>query len=161
MGRPGLCSPESCMPYGMAQADSLAVAGHLRHSPILKVGPSCGYMSLEYVSYGQFSIKSDAWRLWSEKRALDLLDPMILKFCEKSEVVGCINIGLLCAEKDPIDRPTMSNVVLMLSSETTFLPVPKQLAFAMRKHISSTSSSSSNKPDPISNKLTMSEPQGR
>ncbi|CAI9772523.1 unnamed protein product [Fraxinus pennsylvanica] len=102
-----------------------------------------------------------AWRLWSENKALDLLDPMMLEFCEKSEVVKCINVGLLCVEEDPIDRPTMSNVVLMLSGETTVLPVPKQPAFLMRKRVFRTSSSTSNKPDSISNELTMSVPQGR
>ncbi|CAA2990762.1 G-type lectin S-receptor-like serine/threonine-protein kinase At4g03230 [Olea europaea subsp. europaea] len=101
------------------------------------------------------------WRLWSENKALDLLDPILLESCEKSEVIKCINVGLLCVENDPNDCPTMSNVVLMLSGETAVLPVPNEPAFIIRKCILSTSSSSPNKPDSISNELTLSAPQGR
>ncbi|KAL2524564.1 Receptor-like serine/threonine-protein kinase SD1-8 [Abeliophyllum distichum] len=101
------------------------------------------------------------WRLWSENKALDVVDPILLESCEKSEVIKCINVGLLCVEDDPSDRPTMSNVVLMLSGETGVLPVPNQPAFVMRKRGFSTSSSSSNKPESISNKLTISMLQGR
>ncbi|CAI9772525.1 unnamed protein product [Fraxinus pennsylvanica] len=114
-----------------------------------------------YQSTEALNLLGYAWRLWSENKALDLLDPMMLEFCEKSEVVNCINVGLLCVEEDPIDRPTMSNVVLMLSGEMTVLPVPKQPAFLMKKRVFRTSSSTSNKPDSISNELTMSVPQGR
>ncbi|CAI9772529.1 unnamed protein product [Fraxinus pennsylvanica] len=114
-----------------------------------------------YQSTEALNLLGYAWRLWSENKALDLLDPMMLEFCEKSEVVKCINVGLLCVEEDPIDRPTMSNVVLMLSGETTVLPVPKQPAFLMRKCVFRTSSSTSNKPDSISNELTLSVPQGQ
>ncbi|CAA3020420.1 G-type lectin S-receptor-like serine/threonine-protein kinase At4g03230 [Olea europaea subsp. europaea] len=64
-----------------------------------------------YRSAEALNLLGYAWRLWSENRALDLLDPMIIEFCEKSEVFRCINVGLLCVEEDPIDRPTMSNVV--------------------------------------------------
>ncbi|XP_022892499.1 G-type lectin S-receptor-like serine/threonine-protein kinase At4g03230 isoform X1 [Olea europaea var. sylvestris] len=101
------------------------------------------------------------WRLWSENKALNLVDPILLESCEKSEVIKCINVGLLCVEEDPSDRPTMSNVVLMLSGKTIVVPVPKQPAFVMRKRVFSTSSSSSNRPDSVSNELTMSDPQGR
>ncbi|KFK22134.1 hypothetical protein AALP_AAs39757U000200 [Arabis alpina] len=36
-----------------------------------------------------------AWRLWSNGTALDLVDPVIVDNCQKSEVVRCIHIGLL------------------------------------------------------------------
>ncbi|XP_010418758.2 PREDICTED: cysteine-rich receptor-like protein kinase 7 [Camelina sativa] len=37
-----------------------------------------------------------AWRLWNYGTALDLVDPIIIDKCPKSEVVRCIHIGLLC-----------------------------------------------------------------
>ncbi|CAA2954759.1 G-type lectin S-receptor-like serine threonine-kinase At4g03230 isoform X2 [Olea europaea subsp. europaea] len=114
-----------------------------------------------YQSSEDLNLLGYVWRLWSENKALDLVDPILLESCEKSEVVKCINVGLLCVEEDPSDRPTMSNVVLMLSGETAVVPVPNQPAFVMRKHVVSTSSSSSNKPDSISNELTMFDPKGR
>ncbi|KAB5521534.1 hypothetical protein DKX38_025853 [Salix brachista] len=42
-----------------------------------------------------------------------------------SEVERCIQVGLLCVQQRPEDRPSMSTVVVMLSSEIS-LPHPKQ-----------------------------------
>lgn len=45
------------------------------------------------------------------------------------EVMRCIQIGLLCVQKHPEDRPTLSVVLLMLESESATLPHPKELGF--------------------------------
>ena len=45
-----------------------------------------------------------------------------------SEVLRCIHVGLLCVQQRQEDRPNMSVVVLMLSSET-LLPKPRQPGF--------------------------------
>ena len=39
------------------------------------------------------------------------------------------------------DRPTMSNVVFMLGTETASLPIPKQAAYVVRRSLSGTTSS--------------------
>ncbi|KAL8159788.1 hypothetical protein V2J09_001325, partial [Rumex salicifolius] len=39
-------------------------------------------------------------------------------------VIKCVQIGLLCVQVEPTERPTMSSVVLMLSIETTTLSQP-------------------------------------
>ena len=70
--------------------------------------------------------------LWRENRALDIVDSSINESFLSLEVSRCIQIGLLCVQEDAVDRPTMSAVLLMLSSETT-LPSPKQLAFIFRR----------------------------
>lgn len=36
---------------------------------------------------------------------------------QEDEVVKCIHVGLLCVQKQPEDRPSMSEVVNMLQSE--------------------------------------------
>ncbi|PIN08345.1 Serine/threonine protein kinase [Handroanthus impetiginosus] len=103
-----------------------------------------------------------AWRLWSEDKALDMVDPRLKESCEKSQVMTCTKVGLLCVQVDPNDRPSMSTVVTMLASESTALPNPTQPAFVLRRRISVASSSSSTKPDTISsNELTISMVQGR
>lgn len=43
-----------------------------------------------------------------------------------------IKVGLLCVQERPEDRPTMSDVVSMLSNESTDLAPPKQPAFSIR-----------------------------
>ncbi|XP_057796590.1 G-type lectin S-receptor-like serine/threonine-protein kinase At4g03230 isoform X2 [Salvia miltiorrhiza] len=103
------------------------------------------------------------WRLWCDNKALDVIDPTLSESCEKSEVIKCINIGLLCVQEDPNERPSMSTVVIMLGSETSPLPLPTQPAFVVRRRLSTVSSSSSStKPDSISvNELTFTTTQGR
>lgn len=100
--------------------------------------------------------------MWTENEALDLTDPTLGETCDASQVMKCINIGLLCVQEYPRDRPTMSNVVVMLDSEVYPLPPPTQPAFVMRRRLSVVSSSSSSKPDTISNnELTISMNQGQ
>ncbi|KAJ6885042.1 hypothetical protein NC652_031906 [Populus alba x Populus x berolinensis] len=91
-----------------------------------------------------------AWNLWKEDKAMKLLDQTLSKTCNTDEYVKCVNVGLLCVQEDPGDRPTVSNILFMLGSETPTLPDPKQPAFVFRRCPSSRASSSS-KPDTVSN----------
>ena len=75
---------------------------------------------------------TQVWQLWGDDRALDIVDSSINESFVPHEVLRCIQIGLLCVQEDAMDRPTMLEVLLMLSSETT-LPSPKQPAFIFRK----------------------------
>ncbi|KAH7660835.1 Non-specific serine/threonine protein kinase protein [Dioscorea alata] len=88
-------------------------------------------MAPEYALDGVFSMKSDvfsfvAWRLWNDGKVLDLLDPLIGNSFSATQVMRCINIGLLCVQEKPEDRPIMSSVVIMLG---TPLLEPKELGF--------------------------------
>ncbi|XP_077221007.1 cysteine-rich receptor-like protein kinase 10 [Tasmannia lanceolata] len=65
-----------------------------------------------------------AWRLWSEGKSLELIDPLLMESCSTSEVIRCIHISFLCVQENAADRPTMSFVVLMLGSESISLPQP-------------------------------------
>ncbi|WJX31937.1 receptor protein-tyrosine kinase [Trifolium repens] len=66
-----------------------------------------------------------AWRLWKEGKPLNLVDDYLRNSCIESEALRCIQIGLLCLQHHPDDRPNMTFVVVMLSSEST-LPKPKE-----------------------------------
>ncbi|XP_018468506.1 cysteine-rich receptor-like protein kinase 10 isoform X1 [Raphanus sativus] len=70
-----------------------------------------------------------AWKLWRNKTPLDLVAPVIRHNCQINKVVQCIHVGLLCVQEDPANRPTLSTIVMMLSSNTVTLPVPKQPKF--------------------------------
>ncbi|KAI4333764.1 hypothetical protein L6164_018530 [Bauhinia variegata] len=69
-----------------------------------------------------------AWRLWSEEKALELIDESIGDSITLAEASRSIIIGLLCVQERPEDRPDMSSVVLMLNGEKG-LPNPKQPGF--------------------------------
>ena len=70
-----------------------------------------------------------AWQLWNEGKGLELIDPSLDESCSPEEVIRCIHVGLLCVQDKAMDRPTMSDVVSMLSNDTMALPTPKQPAF--------------------------------
>ncbi|XP_021654601.2 G-type lectin S-receptor-like serine/threonine-protein kinase CES101 isoform X1 [Hevea brasiliensis] len=76
----------------------------------------------------QLNLIGYAWQIWNEGCGLDLLDPILKEFCPQN-VLRCIHVGLLCVQYHATDRPTMSDVVSMLSNETMQLPEPKQPAF--------------------------------
>nr|XP_023901411.1 G-type lectin S-receptor-like serine/threonine-protein kinase At4g03230 [Quercus suber] len=94
-----------------------------------------------YRSEQAMSLIGYAWRLWTETKVLDLMDQTLHESCNADLFTKCVNVGLLCIQEDPSDRPTMSNVVTMLDSETVTVPTPRQPAFVLRRGESSTSSS--------------------
>lgn len=70
-----------------------------------------------------------AWKLWHDRKGLELLDPLLLDSCDSNEFLRYLHIGLLCVQEDAYDRPTMSSVVVMLKSETVTLSQPEKPAF--------------------------------
>lgn len=67
--------------------------------------------------------------LWKEEDLSAFIEPFILNPSTEMEVRKCIQIGLLCVQEFAEDRPNISSVLVMLTSETTSLPSPLQPAF--------------------------------
>ncbi|GAU28725.1 hypothetical protein TSUD_372320 [Trifolium subterraneum] len=84
-----------------------------------------------------------AWRLWIENMPMELLDTHLLDMCISSEVIRCIQVGLLCIQQKPGDQPDMSSVILMLNGEK-LLPQPKAPGFFIGNGSTETMSPSSN-----------------
>lgn len=82
-----------------------------------------------------------AWRFWKEGKPLELIDSRMENSCVLSEALRCIHIGLLCVQQHPEDRPSMSTVVVMLSSESA-LPQPMEPGFLIEKNLVEADSSS-------------------
>ncbi|KAF3319947.1 Cysteine-rich receptor-like protein kinase 29 [Carex littledalei] len=61
----------------------------------------------------------------------DIIDPVL--DCPISEMIRHVHIGLLCVQEDPTARPRMSQVVIMLSSETVSLEAPSKPAFCLKR----------------------------
>ncbi|KAL5722971.1 non-specific serine/threonine protein kinase [Ranunculus cassubicifolius] len=101
---------------------------------------SFGVLLLEIISgkknqffHPEYSTKliGYAWKLWGEDRAMEFIDPSIRDSCSQADALRCINVGLLCVQDSPMDRPIMSTVVLMLESDTAILPAPRQPTFTV------------------------------
>ena len=67
--------------------------------------------------------------MWKDKRWLQIVDASLVVECHTLEIMRCINVALLCVQENAADRPTMSDVVVMLSSESLTLPEPKHPAY--------------------------------
>ncbi|KAK4253965.1 hypothetical protein QN277_009406 [Acacia crassicarpa] len=96
-----------------------------------------------YYSNDELNLLGHAWNQWKEGKALELVDPSIIDSYSPPEVLRCIQVGLLCVQERAEDRPTMSTVVLMLSSETVLMPQPKSPGFCVGRNPNETESSSS------------------
>ncbi|XP_050148463.1 G-type lectin S-receptor-like serine/threonine-protein kinase At4g27290 isoform X2 [Malus sylvestris] len=75
-----------------------------------------------------------AWILWIQDKPLELINKTFCDSCNISEVIRCFHVGLLCVQRVPEDRPSMSSVVLMLSSGDV-LPPPKQPGFYIERSV--------------------------
>ncbi|XP_044440281.1 putative cysteine-rich receptor-like protein kinase 35 [Triticum aestivum] len=69
----------------------------------------------------------DAWRMWKDRRLHELVDGSLGHGYDIAEVAMYAQVALLCAQEDPVDRPAMTDVAAMLSSESMSLPTePKE-----------------------------------
>ncbi|XP_010458518.1 PREDICTED: G-type lectin S-receptor-like serine/threonine-protein kinase At1g11300 [Camelina sativa] len=119
-----------------------------------------GYMAPEYAMGGLFSEKSDVfslgvilleivsgrrnshstllayvWSIWNKGEMSGLVDPEIFDQLYEKEIRKCIHIGLLCVQDAANDRPSVSTVCSMLSSEFADISEPKQPAFMPRNRM--------------------------
>ncbi|OVA04108.1 Protein kinase domain [Macleaya cordata] len=134
---------------------------------------SFGVLLLEIVSgkknnsfhYQELSLSllGYAWQLWNENKIESLIDPTLL--CEsvfEVEILRCIHVGLLCVQEFSKDRPTMSTILSMLTSEIATLPSPNQPAFIERRINLSESNSLQKSQESCSiNNLTITNVEGR
>ena len=70
-----------------------------------------------------------AWRLWEYGRYVELMDPAMENKCCLDKLALVVQVALLCVQETAGNRPSMSDVLLMINNERTHLPLPKQPAF--------------------------------
>uniref|UniRef100_A0A453D3F2 Protein kinase domain-containing protein n=1 Tax=Aegilops tauschii subsp. strangulata TaxID=200361 RepID=A0A453D3F2_AEGTS len=101
---------------------------------------SFGVVLLEIISGRKNSVVPSlilqVWKLWDEHRVMDLLDAAVAPARHRSapellsELRRCIQIGLLCVQQSPGDRPAMSAVLSMLtrtqSSSSPRVGIPRK-----------------------------------
>ncbi|KAL2525319.1 S-locus lectin protein kinase family protein [Abeliophyllum distichum] len=151
--------------FGMARI----FGGNKLHTNTQRIVGTYGYMAPEYAMEGLFSIKSDVfsfgvlvleilsgkkntgfyqedslhlightWKLWTSNRGVELMDPALGS--PTPALLRYINLGLLCVQENPNDRPTLSTVISMLNNKVAPLPAPKQPAFTISRSLMNTAS---------------------
>uniref|UniRef100_A0A0E0MHY3 non-specific serine/threonine protein kinase n=1 Tax=Oryza punctata TaxID=4537 RepID=A0A0E0MHY3_ORYPU len=95
-----------------------------------KLPPPPVALSVERLDYGP--LNKWAWDLWHEGRTMEFIDPS-LNGEPQTEINRWVQIALLCIQKSPEERPSMSELVAMLSSkcECDQLQTPKTTAMAV------------------------------
>ncbi|KAF5202829.1 Receptor protein kinase, partial [Thalictrum thalictroides] len=103
----------------------------------------------------ELNLLGHAWRLWNEDKCMELVDDSIRNSASAQEIIRCIHVGLLCVQKGSEQRPTMSSVLLMLSTETVVLPNPQAPGFYIERGPINDHSSYSEKESCLSNDATI------
>ena len=87
---------------------------------------------------------------------MELMDAFIDESYSENEVIRCIQVGLLCVQQRVEDRPTMSSVLLMLSTENAMVPQPKEPGFVTEASSMGIDTSSSSGKNPYTaNEVTV------
>ncbi|KAL3718376.1 hypothetical protein ACJRO7_003502 [Eucalyptus globulus] len=102
-----------------------------------------------------------AWLLWRAGRAMELIDEFERASFVVSQAERCIQVGLLCVQKFPEDRPTMSSVVFMLANEGATLPLPKEPSFFIERNSDTSCAYFVKEESNTCNVVTVTLPEGR
>ncbi|KAL8475857.1 hypothetical protein ACS0TY_028493 [Phlomoides rotata] len=60
------------------------------------------------------NVDDQAWMLWNERRAIDLVYDSLGSALLEDEVIRCIDVARLCIQEHPDQRPMMTSVIKML-----------------------------------------------
>ncbi|XP_062175878.1 receptor-like serine/threonine-protein kinase SD1-8 [Alnus glutinosa] len=120
-----------------------------------------GKKNTDFYNSSSLNLLSYAWGLWICDLSLELMDPTIGYSSSSSLPLRFINIGLLCVQESPTDRPTMPDVVSMISNEHAPLPTPKQPAFTTSWNMMDTNPTIDSAGNCSKNSLTISTMEAR
>ncbi|VAH29321.1 unnamed protein product [Triticum turgidum subsp. durum] len=99
------------------------------------------------------------WEHWTSGTVEKLVDPSLGGRSPGGQMLKLVNIGLLCVQDSPADRPTMSAVNVMLSSSTVSLQAPSRPTFCVDDMEGFSGMYSAMSPSPNEVSLTEIEPR--
>ncbi|XP_057769300.1 cysteine-rich receptor-like protein kinase 42 isoform X4 [Salvia miltiorrhiza] len=151
------------------------------------IAGTLGYMAPEYIVKGQLTEKADVysygvlvleivcgrknnafvedsgsllqtvWKLFKTDRLAESVDPSLEGDFPPTEASKVLKIGLLCAQASMAQRPSMADVVRMLTDENCEIPEPKQPPFLNTSALSGSTTRSSYSNSFTSNPMTRPE----
>lgn len=79
---------------------------------------------------------SQAWNVRENQQMGELFDPSLFEVSQLTEIKRCLEIGLLCTQSECAERPTMAEVLGMLSGKVG-LGTPKQPEYTKERVMTS------------------------
>ncbi|VAH44986.1 unnamed protein product [Triticum turgidum subsp. durum] len=107
------------------------------------------------------NIAGYAWQQWNEDKGEEMIDPLIKPSCSIRQVLRCIHIALLCVQDHAQERPDVPAVILMLSSDSSSLPMPRAPTLMLRGRALESSKSSENERSHSIGTVSMTQLHGR
>ncbi|KAJ0263444.1 putative cysteine-rich receptor-like protein kinase 23 [Hirschfeldia incana] len=129
VGTYGYMSPEYAMYDQFSMKSDVYSFGIL----VLEIISSKRNSSLYKMDDHAGNLVTYTWRLWRNGSPLEVVDPSFQENCQVNEASRCIHIALLCVQEEVEDRPTMSEIVQMLTTSSIALPIPQPPGFFLRK----------------------------
>ncbi|KAK7313895.1 hypothetical protein VNO77_39099 [Canavalia gladiata] len=88
-----------------------------------------------YTEERPLNLVGHAWELWKEGEVLKLVDPALNDSFLEDEVLRCVHAGLLSVEENADDRPSISNIISMLTNKSKVTYSPKKPAYYLRTKV--------------------------
>ncbi|XP_075092701.1 cysteine-rich receptor-like protein kinase 19 isoform X2 [Nicotiana tabacum] len=74
-----------------------------------------------------------AFEMWRDGNGMAFMDPSLDDTTSSCKLLKCMQIALLCVQKNPLDRPTMLKVSYLLKDVNLAMNSPKRPAFSSRE----------------------------
>ncbi|XP_027364934.1 putative receptor-like protein kinase At4g00960 [Abrus precatorius] len=126
VGTYGYMSPEYAMHGKFSEKSDVFSFGVMVLEIISGKKNSCSFESCRVDD-----LLSYAWNEWRNESPFQLVDPILQESYYPNEVEKCMQIGLLCVQENPDDRPTMGTIVSYLNNPSVEMPFPLEPAFFM------------------------------
>ncbi|KAF8700471.1 hypothetical protein HU200_034414 [Digitaria exilis] len=89
--------------------------------------------SVDLLIANDLPVLTQVWEHWTTGTIVDIMDPSLRGKAPAEQMLRCVHIGLLCLQDNPVDRPMMSTINIMLSSGTVSLQAPLKPVFFIPK----------------------------
>ncbi|TVU16911.1 hypothetical protein EJB05_32914, partial [Eragrostis curvula] len=76
-------------------------------------------------------LMSLVWEHWTARTSKGLLDPFLSCQAPQDQILKLVNIGLLCVQDSPVNRPMISTGNVMLGSDSISLQAPSRPTFCI------------------------------
>ncbi|TKY55220.1 Cysteine-rich receptor protein kinase 42 [Spatholobus suberectus] len=121
-GALGYMTPEYVIKGQLAEKADIYAFG------VLVVEIVCGQKNSDYIP-GSTSVLHSVWKNYKANNITASIDPALHGKFSVEEASNALQAGLLCTQSSVTLRPSMSEVVQMLTKKDYFIPSPKQQPF--------------------------------